>query len=137
MSQQDAYTPMLRAMAAQVGVDAAQLAQSQALFIKGVEVVLSQVGNALQCACEVAHLTPQPPAGLLQLLLQANTLGRPTQGGTLGWMRDRGVLVLAKQVPLDAPAALAVRTCLEMAATSKVWAAALSAPIGDTGQPMA
>ncbi len=118
---------MLTALAAQIGLDAEQLLRDEEMAIDGVVIVLSQAGNALQCVCEVVRLPDSPSAQLLLLLLQANTLGRPTEGGTLGVLAHSGALVLAKRVPLDTPEVVAARTCREMAAISVAWARALSA----------
>lgn len=129
----EAYVGMLQALAAQTGQDAAQLLRQQEMVIDGVVLWLSQAATALLCVCEVLRLPAHSSAQLLQLLLQANTLGRPTQGGTLGVLAQSGALVLAKRVPLDAPAAVAARTCRDMAAMSVAWARALSAHLGAGG----
>ncbi len=131
-SSHEAYAAMLTGLAAQTGLDAAQLLEKQEISIDGVVVVLSHVGDALQCVCEVAQLPPEPPAELLQFLLQANTLGKPTQGSTLGLGSSGDLLMLAQRVPLDVSVALASRTCLHLAAMAVVWATALSELTSDT-----
>lgn len=127
------YARMLKALAAQAGLDAEQLLRDEEMAIDGAVIVLSQAGNALQCVCEVLRLPDAPSAQLLQLLLQANTLGRPTQGSTLGVLAQSGALVLAQRVPLDTPGVVAARTCREMAALSVAWARALSGHMGGGG----
>ncbi len=126
---------MLTALAAEAGLDAAQLLENQEISVDGVIVVLSHVGDALQLVCEVAQLPPEPAPELLQLLLQANTLGKATQGSTLGLGSRGDLLMLAQRVPLHACATLAARTCLHLAAMAVVWAVALSELTSDTSRP--
>lgn len=125
-SSHETYAAMLTRLAAAAGLDAAQLLENQEISVDGVIVVLSHVGDDLQCVCKVAQLPPEPPAELLQFLLQANTLGNPTQGSTLGLGGGDDLLMLAQRVSLDVSAALVLRTCLHLAAMAVVWAAALS-----------
>lgn len=88
-------------------------------------IVLSQSGEFLQCVCEVGQMPPEPAPQLLHVLLQANTLGAPTQGATLGLLSSRDAVVLAKRIALDSSAQRAARTCLDLAAMSILWAAVL------------
>lgn len=125
MSTHEAYRALLQAFAEQEGLDPAQLLDSEEIVIDGLVIALSQAGAALQCMCEVAPLPLQPTEDLLQLLLQANTLGAPTQGATLGLLGGRDVLVLAKRIPLESSAELVARTCLDLAAMAVLWAAML------------
>jgi len=90
-----------------------------------VTIVLSQSGEFLQCVCEVGQMPPEPAPQLLHVLLQANTLGAPTQGATLGLLSSRDAVVLAKRIALDSSAQRAARTCLDLAAMSILWAAVL------------
>ncbi|MCD2511727.1 type III secretion system chaperone [Comamonas endophytica] len=121
----ESYALLLQGLAAQAGLDAGQLLASEEIVIDGVAVALSQAGACLQCVCEVAQLPLEPPQELLHLLLQANTLGAPTRGATLGLLASRDALVLARRIPLDSSAQLAARTCRDLAAMSVLWAAVL------------
>lgn len=84
-----AYVAMLDGLAVQAGLDAAELRAHQEISLDGNVVALSRAGAALQCVCAVLQFPPESPPRLLQLLMQANTLGRPTQGATLGLLRSR------------------------------------------------
>lgn len=126
MSTPDAYLTMLAALATHAGLDAEQLQERQELLIDDTVVVLSRAGDALECFCEVATFAHEPTAAQWQLLLQANTLGRPTQGATLGLLSSRDALLLGKRIPLDAPVAVAARACLDLAAMCLAWRVWLS-----------
>lgn len=125
MSTLEAYQALLQAFAAQEGLDPAHLLDSEEIVIDGLVVALSHAGADLQCMCEVAPLPPHPTEDLLLLLLQANTLGAPTQGATLGLLGSRDTLVLAARIPLDSSAQRVAHTCLDLAAMSVLWAAML------------
>lgn len=117
------YEALLHGLAAQAGLDARALLASEELVIDGVVIVLSPAGSDLQCICEVGRLPAAPAPAVLQMLLQANTLGRPTRGATLGLSGDS--VLLAMRIPLESPAALAVQACRDLAAISLLWGALL------------
>lgn len=131
LSAHESYEALLRALAAQVGLDAAELLTCEEIVLDGVVVALSRAGPALQCVCEVGQLPPVPTQELLHLLLQANILGWPTRGATLGLLGSRDTLVLAKRIALDSSPQRAAATCRDLAAMALLWAAVLpqAAPV--------
>jgi len=129
-AQRERYVDLLKALAVHARIDAQLLAQHEEIVIDRQVVVLRQARDALECLCEAGPLPQPAPAALLQLLLQANLLGRPTQCATLGLVQGlvpgRDVLVLAQRVPLDAPAAVVARACRDVAGMALIWAGVLA-----------
>ncbi len=122
------HAALLEAMAAQAGLDAAELLAQQEIVIDGVVIVLSAADAALECVCEVATLAREPAPAQWRWLLQANTLGPATWGATLGLLGSPDALVLGQRVPLDAPVDVAIRTCRDLAAAALAWRALLPPP---------
>ncbi|WP_315127163.1 type III secretion system chaperone [Comamonas antarctica] len=129
-----AYAALLEALAAQAGLDAAELRAQQEIVIDGVVIVLSATDAALECVCEVATLAREPAPAQWRWLLQANTLGPATRGAALGLLGSRYALVLGQRVPLDAPAAEVLRSCRDLAAAALAWKALL--PAAEQGGPL-
>lgn len=137
---EERYHAALADLAHHIGVDGQALAAHQELVIDGTAIALACVndglGGAIEGACRVGAqpLPADPPAGLLPMLLQANTLGPATRGGTLG-LQQSGHLVLARRLPLDtAPEGLA-RAWRDLADASVQWAAAIDQGLGDDAGP--
>ena len=129
-----AYAALLEALAAQAGLDAAELLAQQEIVIDGVVIVLSATDAALECVCEVATLAQEPAPAQWRWLLQANTLGPATRGAALGLLGSRDALVLGQRVALDAPAAEVLRSCRDLAAAALAWKALL--PAAEQGGPL-
>ncbi len=129
-----AYAALLEALAAQAGLDAAELLAQQEIVIDGVVIVLSAADAALECVCEVATLAREPAPAQWRWLLQANTLGPATRGAALGLLGSRDALVLGQRVPLDTPAAEVLRNCRDLAAAALAWKDLLPAP--EQGGPL-
>lgn len=134
------YHTALADLAVHIGVDAAALAARQELIIDGAAIALAYVddglGGAMQGACRVGAqpLPAEPPAGLLPLLLQANTLGPATRGATLGLQRS-GHLVLASRQPLDQPSERLAQAWRDLAEVAAGWATAIDQGLGDSAGP--
>ncbi len=134
------YHAALADLAIHIGVDAPALAERQELVIDGAAIALAYVddglGGAMQGACRVGAqpLPAEPPAGLLPLLLQANTLGPATRGATLG-LQQSGHLVLASRQPLDLPPERLAQAWRDLAETSTAWAAAIDQGLGHPAGP--
>ncbi|WP_028605268.1 type III secretion system chaperone [Ottowia thiooxydans] len=127
---QERYEIALADLAQDIGLDGSALAQYEELVIDGVAIALSyeadEMGGSMQGACYVGTdpLSVDASSNLLRVLLQANTLGAPTLGATLGLQRS-GRLVLSRREPLDAPPDRLARVWGELADASARWAIAL------------
>lgn len=132
---EERYLAALADLAVNIGVDAQALAARQELIIDGAAIALAYVddglGGAMQGACRIGAqpLPADPPATLLPLLLQANTLGPATRGATLG-LQQSGHLVLASRQPLDLPADRLAQAWRDLAESSAQWAAAIDQGLG-------
>lgn len=134
------YHCALADLATHIGLDAPALADRQELVIDGTAIALKYVddglGGAMQGACRVAaqSLPADPPASLLALLLQANTLGPATRGATFG-LQQSGHLVLASRQPLDLPPERLAQAWRDLAEASSAWAIAIDQGLGHTAGP--
>ncbi|MGE8657679.1 MAG: type III secretion system chaperone [Achromobacter sp.] len=137
---EERYHTALADLATHIGVPATALAARQELVIDGIAIALAYVddglGGAMQGACRIGTqpLPADPPAGLLPLLLQANTLGPATRGATLG-LQQSGHLVLASRQPLDQPSARLAQAWRDLAEVSAAWATALDQGLGHPAGP--
>ena len=126
---QERYQLALEDFARDVGLDVAALARYQEIVIDEIPIALSyepdEMGGSIQGACYVGTdpIPVDASIDLLQILLQANTLGAPTGGATLGMQRS-GRLVLSRREPLDSPPARLARVWSELSAASTLWAQA-------------
>ena len=130
MSLDEHYSAALAALALEIGVDAQALNEHQTIVVGEVTLVLSPVagpdGIAIQCACKVGPLPPQPSADVLRLFLQANTLGSVTTGSSFGLQLNADDILLEQRYSIDTPPAALARACRAQCETSLIWAAALA-----------
>ncbi len=127
---QERYDLALADLARDIGLDAAALTKYQELVIDEIPIALSyepdEMGGAMQGACYVGteSISVDASAELLQILLQANTLGPATFRATLGMQRS-GRLVMSRRMPLDTPPERLAFALGELADASALWAQAL------------
>lgn len=125
MHSHTSYHQALATLALDIGVDPQALAERQELLINGIALAFFPIRRAgvpaMEMACKVGPLPPRPPLALLQLLLQANTLGAATGGATLGLQHAADELVLASVHALDTPASALARACRVMAEAADLW----------------
>lgn len=137
MPNPNPYREALAALAVDIGVDPQALAERQELLVDGIVLAFFPVQRAgtpaIQLACKVGSLPPQPPPSLLRLLLQANTLGAATGGATLGLQHGADDLVLASAHALDTPAPALARACRALTDAAAAWSAALQRGLGQPG----
>lgn len=129
MHSHSLYHQALAALALDIGVDPQAFSEYQELLVDGIALAFFPIRRAgvpaIQLACKVGPLPPQPPLALLRLLLQANTLGAATGGATLGLQHTADDVVLVSAHALDTPAPALARACRLLVEAAGIWMAAL------------
>jgi hypothetical protein len=113
MSQIQKYDDLIRAFAAEVGLDADAFAKAQEVVIDGVAVGVTYEGNAdfgdLVYFAQLGKPSDAREADVHRTLLYANNLWAGTGGATLGLQQETGKVVMAGRLDIGevTPAGLA------------------------------
>ncbi len=120
------YIDLIEAFAAEVGLDAQALANTQEVVIDGLPIGLSYEGNEefgdILYFVEVGAPAEHRQAEVHQTLLKANYLWAGTGGATLGVHPDTGQVILAGRCEVEGVTASGLALLLDaLTDTARFW----------------